>query len=70
MKKPGMRQEVQLHKQSITFLLILIIGGWRKIHEKLISSIEKGVKFTGNNETKKHVQRYLISSCLLNKSHC
>ena len=41
MKKLGMTEEVQLHKQSITFLLILIIDGWWKIHEKIISSIEK-----------------------------
>ena len=33
-EKSGMTQEVQLHKQSITFLLILIIGGLLKIHGK------------------------------------
>ena len=33
-KKPGMTQVVQLHKQSITFLLILIIGGLLKRHGK------------------------------------
>ena len=54
---------VQLHNQLITFLLILIIGGLLKRHEKkMISSLEKGVKYTGNNETKRSGRPYLISS--------
>ena len=32
--------------------------------KKKISSLEKGVKFAGNNVTKKNVRPYLISSCL------
>ena len=62
MKKIGMTEEVQLHKQSINFLLILIIGGMWNIHEKMISSLEKGVKYIGKNVTKKHGRPYLISS--------
>ena len=33
-RKTGISQVVQLHKQSITFLLILIIGGLLKRHGK------------------------------------
>ena len=62
MKKLGMIEEVQLHKQSITFLVILIIGGLWNIHKKMISSLEKGVKYTGKNATKKYGRPYLLSS--------
>ena len=34
MEKLDMKEEVQLQKQSITFILTLIIGGLWKIHEK------------------------------------
>ena len=61
--KTCLTQEVQLHKQSITFLLILIIGrSVEKTWKTMISSLDKGVKYTGNNETKKHGIPYLISS--------
>ena len=55
---------VQLRKQSITSLLIRIIGGLLKRHgKKIISYLEKGVKYTGNNGTERKGPTYLLSSC-------
>ena len=63
-----MTQVVQLHKQSITQTInhfSINPNHWRsveKTRKKMISYLEKGVKYTGNNEKKRSGRPYLISS--------
>ena len=63
-----MTQVVKLHKQSITQTIthFSLNPNHRRSVEKtlktMISSLEKGVKYTGNNGTKRSGQPYLLSS--------
>ena len=63
-----MTQVVQLHKQSITQIInhFSLNPNHRQSVEKtmktMISYLEKGLKYTGNNETKNNGRPYLISS--------
>ena len=59
-KKSGMTQVVQLHKQSITQTINHFsinpyhLRSVKKTLKTMISYLEKGVKYTGNNKTKKN----------------
>ena len=63
-----MTQVVQLYKQSITQTInhFSLNPNHRRSVENsrktMINYLEKGVKYTGNNETKKNGKPYLISS--------
>ena len=63
-----MTQVVQLHKQSITQTINHFSlnpnhqRSVEKTRKTMISYLEKGLKYTGNNKTKKNGRPYLISS--------